>query len=65
MTTIPNSPRLLKVAIVGEDSFNPLATMIIFQYDPDTFNRTLQAQAMGSEGTLQASLVDFKQGEIR
>jgi hypothetical protein len=50
MTTFPNSPRLLKGAIVGIDEFNPLASVILFQYNPETLTRTLQAQAMGSEG---------------
>jgi hypothetical protein len=50
MTTFPNSPRLLKGAIVGIDEFNPLASVIVFQYNPDTLTRTLQAQAVGGEG---------------
>jgi hypothetical protein len=36
-------------AIVGIDPFNPLASVIVFQYNPDTLTRTLQAQ-MGAEG---------------
>ena len=44
MTTFPNSPRLMKGAIVGIDLFNPLASVIVFQYNPDTMTRTLQAQ---------------------
>lgn len=50
MTTFPGSPRLLKGAIVGIDLFNPLASVIVFQYNPDTLTRTLQAQAAGSRG---------------
>jgi hypothetical protein len=50
MTTFPGSPRLIKGAIVGIDVFNPLASVIIFQYNPDTMTRTLQAQTVGGEG---------------
>ena len=50
MTTFPNSPRLAKGAIVGVDLFNPLASVIVLQYNPDTVTRTLQAQAAGEGG---------------
>lgn len=49
MTTYPIGPRLLKGAIVGIDLFNPLASVIMFQYNPETLTRTLQAQGMGGE----------------
>jgi hypothetical protein len=49
MTTFPGSPRLLKGAIVGIDLFNPLASVIVFQYNPETVTRTLQAQTMGND----------------
>jgi hypothetical protein len=44
MTTFPGSPRLLKGAIVGVDKFNPLASVILFQYNPDTLTRSLTAR---------------------
>jgi hypothetical protein len=47
MTTFPGSPRVQKGAIIGLDPFNPYASIIIFQYNPDTLRRTLQAQATG------------------
>jgi hypothetical protein len=47
MTTFPGSPRLLKGAIVGIDLFNPLASLIVFQYNPETMTRRLQAQTLG------------------
>jgi hypothetical protein len=50
MTSYPRSPRLLKGAIVGFDHFNPLASVVLFQYNPDTLTRTLQAQTAGGEG---------------
>jgi hypothetical protein len=49
MTTFPGSPRLQKGAIVGIDVFNPLASVIIFQYNPETLTRTLQVQATGGD----------------
>ncbi len=49
MSTYPNGPRLLKGAIVGIDLFNPLASVIMFQYNPDTLTRTLQPQGMGGQ----------------
>ena len=49
MTTFPGSPRVQKGAIVGIDIFNPLASVIIFQYNPDTLTRTLQAQTTSGE----------------
>ena len=50
MTTFPGSPRLVKGAIVGIDLPNPLASVIIFQYNPHTLTRRLEAQAAGGEG---------------
>jgi hypothetical protein len=49
MTTFPGSPRVQKGAIVGIDIFNPLASVIIFQYNPDSLTRTLQAQTTTGE----------------
>jgi hypothetical protein len=50
MTTFPGSPRIVKGALVGLDIFNPLASVVVFQYNPDTVTRTLQAQAAGDGG---------------
>jgi len=47
MTTFPNSPRLMKGAIIGLDIFNPVSSVILFQYNPETLTRTLQAQTSG------------------
>jgi len=47
MSTFPGSPRLLKGAIIGLDPFNPLASIVIFQYNPDTLTRTLRPQTSG------------------
>lgn len=42
MTDSPISPRLLRGAIVGIDIFNPIASVIVFQYNPDTMTRRLE-----------------------
>ena len=47
MTTFPGSPRLLKGAIVGLDPFNPLASVVVFQYNPDTLTRRIEARSTG------------------
>jgi hypothetical protein len=44
MSSFPGSPRLLKGAIVGVHPFNPLASVVVFQYNPDTLSRALQRQ---------------------
>ncbi|HWT24928.1 MAG TPA: hypothetical protein VN213_15610 [Solirubrobacteraceae bacterium] len=44
----PLSPRTMRGAIVGLDLFNPVASVIVFQYNPDTLERTIAPQ--GSEG---------------
>jgi hypothetical protein len=44
VTSFPNSPRLLKGAIIGLDEFNPLASVILFQYNPETLTRNLTAR---------------------
>jgi len=50
MTSFPGSPRLVKGAIVGLDMFNPLASVILFQYNPETLTRSLQPQNVSGEG---------------
>jgi hypothetical protein len=44
MSSFPGSPKVLKGAIVGIDIFNPVASVIVFQYNPDTMTRTLRAR---------------------
>jgi hypothetical protein len=50
MSSFPGSPKLLKGAIIGVDLFNPLASIAVFQYNPDKVTRTLQAQSSGDGG---------------
>jgi hypothetical protein len=47
MSSFPGSPRLQKGAIIGLDPFNPLASVIVFQYNPDMLTRTVTAQTSG------------------
>ena len=44
MSTFPGSPRVLKGAIIGIDIFNPVASIIVFQYNPDTMTRSISAR---------------------
>lgn len=41
MTDFPRSPRILKGAIVGIDIFNPVASVVVFQYNPEQLNRAI------------------------
>ena len=49
-TTFPRSPKLTKGAIVGVDVFNPLASVIVFQYNPKSLSRRVEATASGEGG---------------
>jgi|SRR5581483_5952425 len=51
MSTFPGSPRLLKGAIIGLDPVNPLASVVVFQYNPDTMTRRLDARSSGGSDT--------------
>jgi len=55
MTSFPGSPRLLKGAIVGLDPTNPLASVVVFQYNPDTMTRRLEARSTGGGDTSDRS----------
>lgn len=50
------SPKLTKGAIVGIDPFNPLASVVIFQYNPKTMTRRLEAATPSGEGTQRETL---------
>src|SRR5215207_6320290 len=49
MSSFPGSPRLFKGAIIGLDPFNPLASIVVFQYNPETLTRSLVAQTTGGD----------------
>ncbi len=56
MTTLSRSPKLTKGAIVGFDMFNPVASVIIFQYNPSRLSRQVQARMAGSDASPQETL---------
>lgn len=45
----------MKGAIVGVDPFNSLATVVVFQYNPDTITRRLEARSTGGGETSDRS----------
>ena len=45
MTTFPGSPCLLKGAIVGLDPLNPLASIVVFQDNPDLLQQSVAGMA--------------------
>jgi hypothetical protein len=49
MSSFPGSPQVQKGAIIGLDPFNPVASVIIFQYNPERLTRTLTAQTVGGD----------------
>ncbi len=56
MTGFPRSPRVQKGAIIGLDKFNPLASIVIFQYNPEQLTRTLTAQTSTQDGDEEDAL---------
>jgi len=60
MTTFPGSPRLLKGAIVAIDPANPLASVIVFQYNPATLSRSIHPQTAGGDEGEQAEPLRLK-----
>ena len=44
MTGPPGNFRITKGAIIAIDSFNPLASIVVFQFNPDQLKRTLKPQ---------------------
>ena len=49
MTSSQIAPPLLKGAIVGIDPVNPVASVVVFQYNPDTMSRTLTPLTAGGD----------------
>lgn len=50
MSPSPIGPRVLKGALVGVDALNPLASVVVFQYNPDTMTRRLEPRSVSAEG---------------
>jgi hypothetical protein len=61
--TLANTARTTKGALVGVDLFNPIPSVIVFQYNPETMTRTLQAQASG-DGGARSEVVRLKGAPI-
>ena len=57
--TFPGSPRVLKGAIVALDLFNPVSSVVLFQYNPETMTRNLEAM-IGSESGGRSEALRFK-----
>jgi hypothetical protein len=49
MSFSPRSPRVVRGAVIGFDVFNPIASVIVFQYNPDKVTRTLTPQGTGGQ----------------
>ncbi|UUZ53278.1 hypothetical protein LP419_31015 [Massilia sp. H-1] len=47
MSGFPGSPRLIKGAIIGLDPLNPLASVVVFQYNPETMTRLARGAPHG------------------
>jgi len=59
MSTFPGSPRLQKGALIAMDLLNPLASVVVFQYNPETLTRTISPQAAG-EGADKGEVLRLK-----
>jgi hypothetical protein len=60
MTTFPGSPKLQKGALIGLDPVNPRASVVVFQYNPDTLTRTLTPQTTTSSDTSRGEALRLK-----
>jgi hypothetical protein len=49
VTSFPGSPRVLKGAIIGLDPVNPVASVVVFQYNPESLERTIRPRAAGED----------------
>jgi hypothetical protein len=61
MTTFSNSHYLIKGALVGVDIFNPLAGVLVFQYNSDTMTRRL-VDRVGWVSTVKPTLGRMRDG---
>jgi hypothetical protein len=50
MSYSPRSPRITRGAIIAFDLFNPVASVVVFQYNPDMVTRTLEPQSGNQQG---------------
>jgi hypothetical protein len=59
VNTSPRSPRTLRGAIVALDIFNPVASVIVFQYNPESLTRSISPQ-IGSKGGSRSEVLRLK-----
>jgi hypothetical protein len=59
MTGFTGSPRVTRGALIGLDPLNPLASVIVFQYNPDQVTRRLTART-SETGTSQSEQLRLK-----
>lgn len=50
MSDFPRSPKIIKGAIVGIDIFNPVSSVIVFQYNPEQLTRSIEPQYSDAGG---------------
>lgn len=50
MTGFSGSPRLSKGALIGLDLLKPVASVVVFQYNPEKVTRSLRPRTSGSDG---------------
>jgi len=46
---LSSTPRLIKGALIGLDPFNPLASVVVFQYNPESMSRRLEPRAVSGD----------------
>jgi hypothetical protein len=51
VTGFSGSPKVFKGALVGLDVLKPLASVVVFQYNPEKVTRTLQPKVAGGESS--------------
>jgi hypothetical protein len=59
MSGSPVSPRLHKGALFGVDPFNPVASLIVFQYNPETMTRNLTVNTVQTGTEDQKEILRF------
>jgi hypothetical protein len=59
VSTFPRSPRTLRGAVVAIDPFNPVASVIVFQYNPESLTRSIDPQ-IGTDGGSRSEVLRLK-----
>src|SRR5690606_19619089 len=50
----PRTPKILKGAIIGIDIFNPIASVVVFQYNPEQLSRSIEPHYGDASGGARA-----------